>query len=172
MESDVFFSRTLQEAARVPVCETRRSSRHHAIPSPGLIVQKLSHPKRDARISILSLGRGLPRRLRRKPSRAHAGNTGFIPGQGRSHVLQSHEAHRPRRWNPCSGSWPLRALSPHPAATEAHVPQCPRSPRGTTATRSPDTQPQSGPLLHGESTAGTAVKTQHTPTEIRDTPWF
>ena len=42
-------------------------------------------------------------------------------------------------------------------------PQCPRSPRGTTATRSPDTQPQSGPLLHGERTARTAVKTRHTP---------
>lgn len=171
MESDVFFSRTLQEAARVPVCEKRRSTRHDAIPFPGLIVQKLSHPKRgEVRISILSLGLGLPRRLRRKPSRARAGNTGFVPGPGRSHVLQSHEAHRPRRWNLCSRSWPLRALSPHPAATEAHVPQCPRSPRGTTATRSPDTQAQSGPLLHGERTARTAVKTQHTPTEIKDVP--
>ena len=46
MESDVFFSRTLQEAARVPVCEKRRSTLHDTIPFPGLIVQKLSHPKR------------------------------------------------------------------------------------------------------------------------------
>ncbi|XP_017900195.1 PREDICTED: uncharacterized protein LOC108634809, partial [Capra hircus] len=37
---------TLQEAARVPVCEKRRSTLHDAIPFPGLIVQKLSHPKR------------------------------------------------------------------------------------------------------------------------------
>lgn len=60
MESDVFFSRTLQEAARVPVCETRRSSRHHAIPSPGLIVQKLSHPKRGRQDIHLEFGTGLP----------------------------------------------------------------------------------------------------------------
>ena len=173
MESDVFFSRTLQEAARVPVCEKRRSTLHDAIPFPGLIVQKLSHPKRgtagypsrvwDGGFPGGSVGnRPVPTQETRVSSPARDDPT----------LLQSHEAHRPRRRNPCSRSWPLRALSPHPAAAEAHVPQCPRSPRGTTATRSPDTQPQSGPLLRGERTARTAVKTRHTPTEIRDVPRF
>ena len=41
----------------------------------------------DVNTSVLSLGLGLPWWLRGKQSHAYAGDMGFIPGPGRSHML-------------------------------------------------------------------------------------
>ena len=50
---------------------------------------------------------------------ANAGDTGLIPGWGRSHLLWSSWAHAPRLLSLCPGAWEPQLRSPCAATTEA-----------------------------------------------------
>ena len=53
---------------------------------------------------------------------ANAGDTGSIPGPGRSHVPWSNEAHAPQLLSLCSRAREPQLLSPHVTITEACAP--------------------------------------------------
>ena len=52
---------------------------------------------------------------------ANAGDTGSIPGPGRSHMPRSNKAHAPQLLSLCSGAREPQLLSPRAATTEAHA---------------------------------------------------
>ena len=54
---------------------------------------------------------------------ANAGDTGSIPGPGRSHLLQSNQAHAPQLLSLHSGSREPQLLSPCATTTEAGAPR-------------------------------------------------
>ena len=54
---------------------------------------------------------------------ANAGDVGLIPGLGRSHVLQSNEAHVPQLLSLCSWASKTQLQSSHAATTEACMPR-------------------------------------------------
>ena len=78
----------------------------------------------------------------------NAGNTGSIPGPGRSHMQHSKQ---PRRHSSCgakpgsSRAWEFQLLSPRAAATEACVPDslcsATRSPRNEKPTHHKEAEP-------------------------------
>ena len=68
---------------------------------------------------------------------ANAGDTGSIPGLGRSHILWSSYARMPQLLSLCSTAWEPQLLSPRATTTDARTPQSPcsatmRNPRITT----------------------------------------
>ena len=76
---------------------------------------------------------------------ATAGDTGSIPGPGRSHMPQSNYARVPQLLSLCSRACEPQLLSPHTTTTEAHVPRAHASQREATAMRSPCTTIKSSP---------------------------
>ena len=54
---------------------------------------------------------------------ANAGDMGWIPGPGRSHMLQSNKAHVSQLLSLCSIAHEPQLLSPHATTTEVHVPR-------------------------------------------------
>ena len=52
---------------------------------------------------------------------AKAGDTGSIPGPGRSHMLQSIYAHVPQLLSLCSRAWEAQLLSPCATTTETRA---------------------------------------------------
>ena len=54
---------------------------------------------------------------------AHAGDTGSLPGLGRSHMPQSNKAHAPQLLNLHSRAREPQLLSPRATTTEAHTPR-------------------------------------------------
>ena len=54
---------------------------------------------------------------------ANAGDTGSIPGLGRSHMPQSNKAHVPQLLSLHARVHKPQVLSPHATATEARVPR-------------------------------------------------
>ena len=51
---------------------------------------------------------------------ANAGDTGLVPGPGRSHIVQSNEAHEPQLLSLCSRAWGLQFLKA--AYPKPHMP--------------------------------------------------
>ena len=151
---------------------TERTYRRCPLSGPARSFRDSPVESGDVEISVSRVGQGLPRWLRRRPSRAHAGDTGFTPGPGRSHTLQSHEAHRPRGWNPCPRSRPRRAPSP-PAPGSHRSPRAPvptlpernhshEKPRHATAERPPPPRRENG--SHGHEDAAHPHRNQRHPT--------
>ena len=68
----------------------------------------------------------------------NAGDTGLIPGTGRSHTLQSNQAHAPQLLSLHSRAWEPQLLKP--ACPRAHAPT-----REATAMRSTCTATKSSP---------------------------
>ena len=60
--------------------------------------------------------------LSAKESIANAGDTGSIPGPGRSHIPRSYKACVPQLLSLCSRSGEPQLLSPHATVTEALAP--------------------------------------------------
>ena len=54
---------------------------------------------------------------------ANAGDTGSIPGPGRSHMLRSNSAHAPQLLNLLSRARKPQLLSPRATSTEARAPR-------------------------------------------------
>ena len=77
---------------------------------------------------------------------ANAGDTGSIPGPGRSHTPRSNEARAPQLLSLPSRAWEPQLLSPRVTTTEVHAPRA-RAPqqREATSMRSPRTATKSSP---------------------------
>ena len=60
----------------------------------------------------VSTSKGFPGGLVVKNLPAYAGDTGWIPHPGRSHMLQGNEAHAPQLQSLCSRAWEPQLLSP------------------------------------------------------------
>ena len=85
---------------------------------------------------------------------ANAGDTGLIPGPGRSHVPWSNQAQVPQLLSLCSRAQEPRLLSPRVTTTEAHMPYSPCcATREATSMSSPST-------ASTEEPKSTATKTQ------------
>ena len=77
-------------------CETRSGKRQH-------------HSWRKSK----SEERGLPGGSGVSSLPARAGDTGLVPGPGKSHMLWGKKAHAPQLLSLCSRAWELQLLSPH-----------------------------------------------------------
>ena len=86
-----------------------------------------SHLKRNWLLYLHSSlripGWGFPGGAVVKTPPANAGDTGSIPGPGRSHMPQSNWARVPQLLSLCSRAHEPQLLSPRAATTEAHVPR-------------------------------------------------
>ena len=58
---------------------------------------------------------------------ANAGDTGSIPGPGRSYMPRNNQAYVPPLLSLRSRAWELRLVSPHTATTKVQVPWSPWS---------------------------------------------
>ena len=77
---------------------------------------------------------------------ANAGDTGLLPGPGRSHMPRSNWARVPQLLSLRSGAHDPQLLSPCATTTEARTPWSPRSATGEATTmRSPRTAAKSNP---------------------------
>ena len=68
-------------------------------------------------------GRDFPGGAVVKNPPASAGDTGLIPGPGRSHMPQSNQAHVPQLLSLCPRAHVLQLLSPCATTTEARAPR-------------------------------------------------